>query len=588
MLATATPQTPQQTPQQTAAQFPYPTPIPPSISPNDVIPPADYVPPEQPPQPGAEDHLAWLHHKLKQVSSIMGGDETWKVTKAADGTTTAEPMPSTEKEKWGRIAAAVIGGALKGMGAGQGPGGAGKALAAGGEFGMQIPQQQKENVQKDVTQEQKTQLFNANMAALHQKAYTTMLANRALEINVGKEDAQLLSDYDDETSNSPGSKDYGTVTGWEDLKRIKDSPSFMDDHTNGSLQVLPVRGKDGKLELHAVSTDSSSDNAPVAPGTTMPRIDIDPKTGEPILKADPVARGTKNAPYRAARTAKLIEYFTAKNNFTNAQARMDKANQEKVPPTYQAAAVKARNDAENEPDPGKKQVLLNSATQYDRLAAAHQAAGKTTINNTPSSPQAVSNWSDLLANPASNTTMAQVKPADRNAVIADMKARGLSPSHPLTAKELDRSDLANNALDNLASAQAIWQKRPDLFGPAGYGKSKMQQALEGGDQDALAFQTAINLANLPAVGIHGVRGRWALEDLAKYDSNLWLNHDSMGRVLGEIHRSVNDFAPAGGRRPLGGATPPPGGGTTQPNANQPGTTQQGAGGFDFSKFPKAQ
>ena len=55
--------------------------------------------------------------------------------------------------------------------------------------------------------------------------------------------------------------------------------------------------------------------------------------------------------------------------------------------------------------------------------------------------------------------------------------------------------------------------------------------LAGGDPDAVKFQAAITLANLPAVGIHGVRGQWAVEDLDKLHGNLYLNPASMTNVL---------------------------------------------------------
>ena len=66
--------------------------------------------------------------------------------------------------------------------------------------------------------------------------------------------------------------------------------------------------------------------------------------------------------------------------------------------------------------------------------------------------------------------------------------------------------------------------------------------------DANAFRTAITLANLPAVGVHGVKGRWALEDLGKLDSDLYKNPQSMQNVLAEIHRSSEEFRDSGGRQ----------------------------------------
>ena len=63
------------------------------------------------------------------------------------------------------------------------------------------------------------------------------------------------------------------------------------------------------------------------------------------------------------------------------------------------------------------------------------------------------------------------------------------------------------------------------------------------------FVTDMHLANLPAVGIHGVKGKYAVEDLAKLDSDLYTNAEAMGRILSDIHRSAQEFSASGGRQP---------------------------------------
>jgi hypothetical protein len=78
-------------------------------------------------------HQNWLSHILDTVGTILGGDKTIVATKHPDGSVSVEHNPSTTGEKWGRIAQAALGGAARGMAAGQGPGGAGKAFGAGAE-----------------------------------------------------------------------------------------------------------------------------------------------------------------------------------------------------------------------------------------------------------------------------------------------------------------------------------------------------------------------------------------------------------------------------------------------------------------------
>lgn len=189
-------------------------------------------------------------------------------------------------------------------------------------------------------------------------------------------------------------------------------------------------------------------------------------------------------------------------------------------------------------------------------------------------PGVLQNYANAVTDPSTGVSLAQVPAAIRGAVLNAVAQSGRKLSKPLTSDELKRSDLAGNAVDNIQKAQEILQRRPDMFGPAGFGRTKFEMALAGGDPDAIDYMADIRLANLPAVGIHGVRGKWAIEDLSKLDSNLYLNADSMTRVLDDIHRSATEFKSMGGR---------------QVEAAQPtGISEQpktASGSFDWGKHP---
>lgn len=165
-----------------------------------------------------------------------------------------------------------------------------------------------------------------------------------------------------------------------------------------------------------------------------------------------------------------------------------------------------------------------------------------------SDPATVANWGRLVTDPSSGVNLVGVPAAARSAVVKWAADNGKVISKPLDADELKRADLAGNAVNNITVAKDILKNRPDMFGPAGWGKTKFEMALAGGDPDAVKFQAAITLANLPAVGIHGVRGQWAVEDLDKLDGNLYLNPASMTNVLDQIDRSAGEFQKMGGRR----------------------------------------
>lgn len=169
-------------------------------------------------------------------------------------------------------------------------------------------------------------------------------------------------------------------------------------------------------------------------------------------------------------------------------------------------------------------------------------------------PATVQAWVKQVTDPTSGTTIANVPAGARSAVIQAVSASGKKLSKPLTSEEIKRMDLSNNAVKNLEEMKAIVARRPDLFGAAGWGHNKFEYAFAGGDPDALRFQATSKLAGLPLVGIHGVRGKWAVEDFDNLTGDFWLKPESMNGVLDEALRSAREFQTLAGRGPqLGGA-----------------------------------
>jgi hypothetical protein len=189
------------------------------------------------------------------------------------------------------------------------------------------------------------------------------------------------------------------------------------------------------------------------------------------------------------------------------------------------------------------------ATQVRARVAMMAEQRKQTDKVQANDPGTVANWGRLVTDPSSGQTLKDVPMAARSAVVKWAADNGKVISKPLTQTELNREDLARNAISNIDAAKAVVARRPDLFGPAGWGKTKFQLAFEGGDPDAVDFQANIKLANLPAIGIHGLKGKYAVEDLGSLDSNVYLNTDSMNNILNEIDRSAGEFKDMGGRRP---------------------------------------
>lgn len=156
-------------------------------------PPYQVPPPDQMPSTPAlqELHASAVHHSrlaaiMDRMGTILGGDKTLTLTRDPDGNVSVTHNPSTGGEKWGRVAQAALGGLAAGFQNAQGPGGFGKAIAAGTQYGMQLPAQRQEAAQNQATQlteeSQKNQLFKANMALLDQRTIAAKWDNKVKPI----------------------------------------------------------------------------------------------------------------------------------------------------------------------------------------------------------------------------------------------------------------------------------------------------------------------------------------------------------------------------------------------------------------------
>ena len=89
-----------------------------------------------------EAAAAAVHHTrlagmLSKVGDLLGGNTSYKLVQNPDGSVDVNAQPSSPGEKWARVAQAAVQGMAKGWAAGQGPGGMGRALAAGVDTGTQ-------------------------------------------------------------------------------------------------------------------------------------------------------------------------------------------------------------------------------------------------------------------------------------------------------------------------------------------------------------------------------------------------------------------------------------------------------------------
>lgn len=283
------------------------------------------------------------------------------------------------------------------------------------------------------------------------------------------------------------------------------------------------------------------------PATGGQLLSAQAKAGDRVLKAEKLANDV------GLNTEKMVENMRKQSGLM--PVRDDKGSIQRNPD----GTMKTRNLKTEEMTPEEYARLQDVRAQTDLRTAQAKAApvkARAQMMNAErmrtekvqaSQPAYVQAWAKVLTDPTQKATIAQVPSAARGAVLQAIQGQGGKLAIPLSGDEIKRMDLATNAIHNIEKMQSILDKRPDMFGPSGWMGTKFEQAVSGGDPDAVDFLAAKTLANLPAVGIHGVRGKWALQDLDKLDGNLYLNADSMRNVLSDVHDSAKQFQNVAGR-----------------------------------------
>ena len=499
-----------------------------------------------PTSPDVQEHMSWMHRALDRVGSILGGDKTYKLTKHPDGSTSIEEQDSTTGEKWGRIAAAAIAGAGAGLANSQGPNALSRAAGAGIQTGAGLPEQARKEKMEQVDFQNKQLLQSANYNHIKQQSYLLGTQGKLANLQYNQTvKAMLQQNLDDLTNDDPNAKIVGTVDPSEPhalanlSAKIPDLAKLITG--SGNKEIVPVPTADGKFNL--VVKDKAWMKRRNSKPLPIYALDQDEKGNWDFKQVDTVpVNGTTNEEYQTDLLNTFTRGSVALKNMEDAKA---KARGPADKPLDSSA--KAYDAWRQETDPQKKAGLWQQYTQLladekDKRAITHVSVG-----GAPSQGS-LENWGALLANPQSGITMAQVPPKMRTAVVDYMSQSGQQPAIKLGADELKRMDLANIALQNLQDARDVLDSRPDLFGPKGFAKKTFADWIKGGDPDAHKFQTAIKLANLPLVGIHAVRGKYAVDDLAKEDADLYHNADAMGEILDEATRAATQISRSGGRK----------------------------------------
>ena len=301
-------------------------------------------------------HQNWLSHILDTVGTILGGDKTIVATKHPDGSISVEHNPSTTGEKWGRVAQAALGGAARGMGVGQGPGGAGRAFAAGGLAGLQAPSQNLAAANAEAASMSAQQIANANHVLLDQAIIKAQYDNQEQPIEFRQKTAlnsvsmaKTLEDM--HATMVHHSNNFADLTAFGNA-----NPLVMQGHGNG--ETIPVPQADGSFDIWQIPADEA--NQLVMTDVPYTSQDLDPQHNGKLIETPHVINGGTQSKSQILLTLKGVTDQNNKNIATSW--------------TAQTAAQAAANKGET--NPLALQVQLEHTTdpaERARLQAALDA-----------------------------------------------------------------------------------------------------------------------------------------------------------------------------------------------------------------------
>lgn len=363
-------QAPQVTPAQAAAQFPYPTTDYPTVP----VPLDGGTP--QPTDPAVAQHMNWLQRALSDVSDILGGDKTYTLTKAADGTMSVTQQPSTQGEKWGRIAAAALGGAAQGLAHSTGTNALPQAAAAGFQTGVQIPVTQEKNREQEAAF-QNAQLMNqANRIHLTQQGYILGQQAKLNDLKLNEASMAEMNNTAEMLRNAPNAEDIGKVDPSDPnsaMNLLQKTPGAMDAFLGKGSKVIRY-AMEPDHQMHAFMTDRTWEERLNDQPVDVQHVGTDAK-GNPTIMHQTAEPGT-------VQMQKVLNNNTAAWNqyYKNLQAKSaaDKSESEANATPLAKSYADAVSRAAQATDPAEKQMWNDVANRIDtqqRRLRATKAGG---------------------------------------------------------------------------------------------------------------------------------------------------------------------------------------------------------------------
>lgn len=450
--------------------------------------------PDQPtPGPATQDpeatvgaaHQGVLAKFLHSALDALGGNVTHRVVKDPDGTYSVHLDESTDKEKWGRIAAAVLGGAAHGLAVGQGPGGAARAVAAGFDSGSKQQQQINDQATADAKSKNENLTMKANHAMQDQQLIAASMGNQFQNFKDAKEQA----DWDLQLQNMSAEMIASPKNPKELAAFSAANPNLMSGHlgTDGSV-LIPDPQADGSTRIWRVPPDQAKMKVPIDITYQEKYLDNDGNIQE---RQQVVPAHT----HTGAEIATILKGNSLAGDNTIKTSLTLKNTKKDTDIKQQQADLKAKLQP--------SEIAKNQATaQAEQSRAGLQDAQTDKIKNgTPGgTPQPVD---DPRFPPASNF---------------EAGTEGINPmpktGYKIPADTQKAARLSRNIQHNGSVIVDIMNRRPDLVGTINSLGTNWQQKIVGTkDPDLAALDGAVDQLAIASAGAHGSRSAQLVEGI---------------------------------------------------------------------------
>lgn len=484
-----------------------------------------------------QHHMSWLGRILDSVGSILGGDTTYRLTKAADGSMSIAPDASTRGEKWGRVAAAALGGLAAGLPQSFGPAGVAQGAAAGFQAGAQQPAQQRQSLQQQADFQNKQLTEKANRVFLQQRMVQQILTNQALGVQMDQDEVARNDQLNKDLQASPWHDDVGFFKDMDAaMQAAKTDPQILKDHAQARHKIVPVYNRDRTVKgfqvynMDPALTDMWNDQplpihkitlTPDANGILKPT-----KTQVGTIQPHGIQMGAYNNAEDKVTTDLLAGQQKYATTVKDLREPAGMSGHLTTSPGATAALITQKQQAlAAETDPVKRQqlqsdidslttlhaqqlkdVLAGRPVNYQQVPLAEGGVGYINPRNPTAPPIATPNILPKGQAPWPTTGLAaQYTPGTEG---INPKTIGKVPSDSAKAARLGRS-----AIMNSQRAIQVLQQHPELVGRLNSLGSRWQEAVGISGDDPLAQLIAdVKQSTIASLGAHNLRSSPFIRD----------------------------------------------------------------------------